>query len=352
MTAEDVERLTGVSRSTLSNYRQLAIPDGYVFDREPQGVTPGHPQILYTEDDIDLIRRIKDLKKDFTYSGVKRKLTMEMYGEEMDEDSNNKDEPPEDKEILLEVKDHDVVTTSINVAEVFDKRHRNVLRGIDNLTQKDKHNFEQMFYESSREDSYGREQPVILMNRDGFTLLAMGYTGEKALDFKLEYIQKFNEMEQQLSSPKNSYEIADPVKRAEAWIKEQREREELVAITTQQEQIIGELQPSADYTDTILKSPNLITITQVAKDYGMSGQAMNDLLSELGVQYKQSGQWLLYSQHQGKGYTHSETYRFALGEGFGSKMYTKWSQKGRLFLYELLKEDGILPLIEQTEEGE
>ena len=126
------------------------------------------------------------------------------------------------------------------------------------------------------------------------------------------------------------------------------EREKLEIENKKKDQKIGELQPKADYTDTILKSDDLLTITQIAKDYGMSGRAMNSLLHDLGVQYKQSGQWLLYSEHQSKGYTHSETYTYEDSIGKKrTKLYTKFTQKGRLFLYNLLKEEGILPLIEQ-----
>jgi anti-repressor protein len=120
------------------------------------------------------------------------------------------------------------------------------------------------------------------------------------------------------------------------------------ALVQKQKQIIGELKPKADYMDRILKNKGLVTITQIAKDYGMSGQAMNKLLNDLGVQYKQSGQWLLYREHHGKGYTHSETVEIIRSDGREDvKMNTKWTQKGRLFLYELLKENGVLPLIEK-----
>ena len=75
---------------------------------------------------------------------------------------------------------------------------------------------------------------------------------------------------------------------------------------------------------------------------------MNKLLHDLGVQYKQSGQWLLYREHHGKGYTHSETVEITRKDGTPDiKMNTKWTQKGRLFLYDLLKENGVLPTIEK-----
>ena len=122
----------------------------------------------------------------------------------------------------------------------------------------------------------------------------------------------------------------------------------LSLVTKQQEQIIGELKPKADYVDMILKNKGLVTITQIAKDYGMSGSAMNKKLHELKVQYKQSDQWLLYREHQDKGYTSSETMDIVRTGGFSDvKMMTKWTQRGRLFLYELLKDNGILPSIEK-----
>lgn len=113
-------------------------------------------------------------------------------------------------------------------------------------------------------------------------------------------------------------------------------------------QIIGELKPKADYYDEILKNPGLVTITQIAKDYGMSGKKMNDILHDIGIQYKQSGQWLLYSKYHCMGYTHSETVDIVRSDGRPDvRMNTKWSQKGRIFLYDKLKENGILPVIEQ-----
>lgn len=110
----------------------------------------------------------------------------------------------------------------------------------------------------------------------------------------------------------------------------------------------GELKSKADYTDTILQNKGLVTITQIAKDYGISGQAMNNKLHGLKVQYQMSNQWLLYSDYQSKGYTHSETIPIIHKNGCKDvRMITKWTQKGRLFLYELLKNEGIYPVIEQ-----
>lgn len=132
-------------------------------------------------------------------------------------------------------------------------------------------------------------------------------------------------------------------------LKEEREKNKILQIeNAQQKQIIGELKPRADYTDRILSNPGLVTITQIAKDYGMSGKALNKLLADLGVQYKQSGQWLLYAKYHDAGYTHSKTINITRSDGRNDVvMETKWTQKGRLFIYELLKDKGIFPNIEQ-----
>lgn len=147
---------------------------------------------------------------------------------------------------------------------------------------------------------------------------------------------------------KDSYMIDNPIERAKRWIEEQKEKEQLQLEGKMKDQVIKELKPKADYTDMILKNKGLVTITQIAKDYGMSGKEMNKILHERGIQYKQSGQWLLYKQYQGKGYTHSETIDITRSDGMTDvKMTTKWTQKGRLFLYDLLKTNNILPDIEK-----
>lgn len=118
--------------------------------------------------------------------------------------------------------------------------------------------------------------------------------------------------------------------------------------TRQQSQIIGELQPKANYVDMILDNKGTMTMTQISKDYGMSARRMNGLLYERGVQYKQSGQWFLYAKYHNEGYTHSKTIPIIRSDGAPDTVFeTKWTQKGRLFIYELLKADEILPVIER-----
>lgn len=115
----------------------------------------------------------------------------------------------------------------------------------------------------------------------------------------------------------------------------------------EQQKIISELEPKANYVDTILQSKSLVLMTQIAKDYGMSARKMNQILNDLKVQYKANGQWVLYSKYQNQGYVHSRTIDIVRSNGQADiKMQTEWTQKGRLFLYELLKREGYMPLIE------
>ena len=115
-------------------------------------------------------------------------------------------------------------------------------------------------------------------------------------------------------------------------------------------QQVLELTPKADYYDTVLKSPNLLTVSEFSKDYGMSAVAFNKLLHKLGIQYKQNKIWLLYQKYAPNGWTKTETITFQDKNGLAcSTLQTRWTQKGRLELYNILKNNGYLPLIEQGE---
>lgn len=129
---------------------------------------------------------------------------------------------------LVIMHDQQAVTTSLKVAESFSKAHRNVLASIKKLTAENSA-VKNMFVESNYVNKRGQEQPMYYMNRDGFTVLAMGFTGEAALQFKLMYIDAFNKMENALKkvAKPDSYMIEDPIKRAERWIEEAKERQEL-----------------------------------------------------------------------------------------------------------------------------
>lgn len=129
------------------------------------------------------------------------------------------------------------------------------------------------------------------------------------------------------------------------------EREKRIALTAQvamQTQQIAEMQPKVSYYDLVLSCPDALPITILAKDYGWTAQQMNKFLHEQGVQYKLQKTWLLYARYQDKGYTHSETYPYTDHNGnVHNSINTKWTQSGRLFIYELMKAAGNLPLVER-----
>lgn len=231
---------------------------------------------------------------------------------------------------LVIMKDQQAVTTSLQVAEVFGKEHRNILANIGGLL-KNKHT-QHMFVKGTYVNSQnGQSYPEYYMNRDGFTLLAMGFTGSKALQFKLQYIDAFNEMEQQVK-----FQVPSTLPEA-------------LRLAADQAEKISVLQPKADYTDKMLANPGLETTSVIAKNYGYSAREFNKLLNGLGIQYKQGKTWLLYAKYQDQGYTHVEPYGYTNSDGIEKVRNTmKWTQKGQRFLYDFLESKGIMPKVEQT----
>lgn len=134
-------------------------------------------------------------------------------------------------------------------------------------------------------------------------------------------------------------------------LKEERAmRKALEDENAQQKQLLAEYSPKASYYDVVLQTKDVMSTTQIAKDYGKSAKWMNALLHDKGVQFKQGGVWLLYQKYAEQGYTQSKTETYSSNDGtLHSKPHTYWTQKGRLFIYDLLKSEGILPRIEREE---
>ena len=119
------------------------------------------------------------------------------------------------------------------------------------------------------------------------------------------------------------------------------------------EQRVRKLQPLADYTALILACPETVSVSQVAQDYGMSAVAFNRILKRAGIQYSVGGQWVLYAAYKDRGLVQSYTFSYRHNDGTdGCRMYTRWTQRGRLFLYDILKKMGIIPMIEKTNDYE
>lgn len=165
-----------------------------------------------------------------------------------------------------------------------------------------------------------------------------------------EFRQYFIKIEEQWNTPEAV--MARALKFANQKLDEiQQSNLKLTEKVAIQEQQIIEMQPKVTYYDIVLNCKELVTITTIAKDYGKSGRWMNETLHELGIQYKQGKIWLLYQKHAEQGYTSTKTsiYDGTDGEKHTS-VHTYWTQKGRLFIYDTLKANGILPLIECSED--
>lgn len=158
-------------------------------------------------------------------------------------------------------------------------------------------------------------------------MLARNDKGREAREYFIAVEREWNSPEKVMS---RALKIANNV------INEQK------MVIAQQEQQIAEFQPVRDYVDEILSSTSTLTTTQVAADYDLSARALNKILHEAKLQRNVNGQWILYKDEMGKVYTKSETFTFTRTDGrLDSKIQTKWTQKGRLRIHEILTEKGI-----------
>lgn len=198
-----------------------------------------------------------------------------------------------------------------------------------------------------------QNKETILINESGLYSLILSSKMPRAREFKhwvtseiLPSIRRHGlyAVDEVLANP-------DMLINALTALKEERAKtkvlEEQNAIQNQQ---IAELQPKASYYDLVLNCKDLVSVTTIAKDYGWSARKMNAYLHDLGVQYKQGSVWILYQKYAEMGYTSTKTHSHPGKDGdVHATVHTYWTQKGRLFIYSLLKENGILPMLERGE---
>lgn len=229
-------------------------------------------------------------------------------------------------EIVLQNKNGKILASSREVAERFGKEHSKVKRSIQAL-EKDVANFGEMFTLSYYEDSYGRKQEEYCMNRDGFSLIVMGFTGKKALEWKLKYIEAFNKMEDALRSQSNKA-LPTTYKEALLQLLEEVEKNEKL----EEERKI--LLPKAGYHDEVLNKDGLLTTTVIAKDLGLRSAAkLNQVMFQNRIIFKsQSGQWLPYADYEWlikEKYADYQSY-----ESEHTLPCLKWTEKGRKWIIE------------------
>lgn len=197
-------------------------------------------------------------------------------------------------------------------------------------------------------DTPGGKQDIAAINEYGLYNLVLSSRKPEAKEFKrwithdvIPAIRKTG-----------SYSMAIPQTLPEAlraYANEVESHNATKAIVAQQEQQIAEFKPVKDYVDKILSSKSCLTITQIAADYGMSAQELNKILHEACLQRKVGDQWILYKQHMSKGFTKSETFTFCRSDGrLDSKITTKWTQKGRLEIHNILSKLDIHAVCENV----
>ena len=206
--------------------------------------------------------------------------------------------------------------------------------------------------QNCQNDSFESPRGMTIINESGLYSLILSSKLPKARQFKrwvtsevLPVIRKHGvfAVDTMLNDP-------DAMIAALQAYKEERQRRLLLeSENAVQKQQLLEMKPKVSYYDVVINSPDLISITEIAKDYGWSAKHMNGYLHSKGIQYKQGDRiWILYQKYAEQGLTSTKTHAYLTGDGSThTKVHTYWTQKGRLFIYDLLKEDGILPLIEK-----
>lgn len=204
----------------------------------------------------------------------------------------------------------------------------------------------------------GQNREMWFLTEDGFYEVCMQSTKPNAKIFKKEVkkiLKTIRKTGMYMSDNVWDTIMNEPEKIGELLInygKVRQENENLKFANKVQEQQIIELQPKALYYDLILQCKDLLSTTMIAKDYGMAAKGFNKMLHEFGIQYNQSGVWFLYQKYAIYGYTQTKTNAFVRSDGTpDGKPHMYWTQKGRIFLYNFLKDKGVLPTIEQEEVG-
>lgn len=223
------------------------------------------------------------------------------------------------------------VTTSLIVADVFGKRHSDVLRDIDKLSCSQDFR-ERNFALSSYKSTQGKEMPMYEITKNGFSFLAMGFTGEKAGEFKEKFIAEFDKRDSLLKN--DDYIIG----RAISVLSERQRLLEQQIL--QKDEQIEVAKPKVEYYDNVLQSSKLIPTTIIAKELGMTAGKLNSKLHELGVQHKVNGTWVLYSKYEKKEYTGTKTHLFEDSKGNETtSILTYWTEKGREFIHEIINKN-------------
>lgn len=240
----------------------------------------------------------------------------------------------------------DVRTVTINNEPYFVGKDVAEVLGYTNPRQALKSHVDEDDKGVSKFDTLGGKQDLVIINESGLYCLILSSKLPQAKEFKRWVTSEVLPTIRKHGLYATDQLLNDPDLAIAAFQALKDERAKVVKLEAE----LALVQEQARYFDIILESKGAVRVTQIAADYGMSARKFNAILHDLGVQYKVNGQWILYKKHIGKGYVDSSTFDYKDKNGQDQvNMTTTWTQKGRLFLYELLKAIDILPLIEQED---
>ena len=246
--------------------------------------------------------------------------------------------------------------SSLEIAKLTGKPHNDVMKAIRAMEPSWEKVSQGKFSLSSRkvEQPNGgiREYPCYELTKTECLYVATKFNDEA----RAKLVLRWEELEQkQRAQMLQLPNFTDPAEAAIAWAKEYKEKKVLAIENKKLEeeniQLAAEnqeLKHDKNYLDLIMRSKALLTISQIAQDYGMSGKALNKKLADMGIQYSINGQWILYAKYKDCGYVSSRSIDITRTDGRQDVvLHTEWTQAGRKFLYEELKKQGIIPMLEK-----
>ena len=244
------------------------------------------------------------------------------------------------------------VMTSLDLANVCGKMHNDILKAIRKMEASWEKVSQGKFSLGSYKDANGQSRPCYFLTKRETLFIATKFKDEE----RAKLILRWEDLEKKsISSMPTLPDFSNPAEAARAWAEQYEQKmieqkradvaeQQVLALTSE----IETMQPKVSYYDTILNNKSTVTTTQIAQDYGMSAIALNKKLNEMRIQHKVNSQWILYAPYISQGYVQSKPVDIVRANGRNDVKYnTEWTQKGRLFLYDVLKGEGIIPVIEQ-----
>lgn len=260
---------------------------------------------------------------------------------------------------LIQFGESQQTMSSLEIAKLTGKDHAHIMRDIRNMEPAWEKISQTKFGLASYNDAQGKQRPCYYLTKTECLYVATKFNDEA----RAKLVLRWEELEKKARAGMIALpNFTDPAEAAMAWAKEYREKK-VLAIENDSLKIenkilekenielaseVQELKHDRNYLDIIMRSRSLMTVSQIAQDYGMSAKAMNKTLADMGIQYKNNDQWILYARYKDCGYVSSRCIDIVRSNGMPDVvMHTEWTQAGRRFLYEELKKRGIIPMLER-----